>query len=189
MRYILRLALAPLSRFGEPLLNRRPLHLMLACLLLTLSVMAQDADINLDIIGIDSTDLDNVVIHASVLDGSGQMVSGLGLDDFSLGGALADKGRVLKVENVTDDDLAFATVLVIDTSSSMAGAPLERTQAAARAFINGLGADDPVAIVLFNWEVRKVVGFTTDRNLLMRQLDNMSYGGQTAALRRHPGRH
>ena len=142
--------------------------------------MAQEADIKLDILGIDSTDLDNVAISASVLDGSGQMVSGLGLDDFSLGGALADKGRVLKVENVTDNDLAFATVLVIDTSSSMAGAPLERTQAAARAFINGLGADDPVAIVLFNWEVRHVVGFTTDRNLLMRQLDNVSYGGQTA---------
>ncbi len=165
---------------GELVLNRRLLLLMFACLLLPLSVTAQESDITLDIIGIDSTDLEQVVIHASVLDGSGQLVSGLGLDDFSLGGALADAGRVLKVENVTADDLAFATVLVIDTSSSMAGRPLEQTQAAARAYINGLGEDDPVAIVLFNSRVRNVVGFTTDRALLMRQLDNLGYGGKTA---------
>ncbi len=141
---------------------------------------AQDSDINIDIIGIDSTDLDQITIHASVLDASGKMVSGLGLADFSLGGTLADFGKVLKVENVTDDELAFATVLVIDTSSSMAGRPLEQTQAAARAFINGLGEDDPVAIVLFNYSVRNVVGFTTDRALLLRQLDNVGYGGPTA---------
>ncbi len=162
-------------------LNRRALLAFIAVLLLSCFLAsAQDSDINIDIIGIDSTDLDQVAIHVSVLDASGKMVSGLGLADFSLGGALADFGKVLKVENVTDDELAFATVLVIDTSSSMAGRPLEQTQAAARAFINGLGEDDPVAIVLFNYSVRNVVGFTTDRALLLRQLDNVGYGGPTA---------
>ena len=163
-------------------MNRPALRAFIAVLLLLSCTMAsaQDTNINIDIIGIDSTDLDQVTIHASVLDASGKMVSGLGLENFSLGGALADSGRVLKVENVTDDELAFATVLVIDTSSSMAGRPLEQTQTAARAFINALGADDPVAIVLFDSSVRNVVGFTTDRALLLRQLDNMAYGGHTA---------
>ncbi len=163
-------------------MNRPALRAFIAILLLLSCfwATAQDSNINIDIIGIDSTDLDQVTIHASVLDASGKMVSGLGLEDFSLSGALADFGQVLKVENVMDDELAFATVLVIDTSSSMAGRPLERTRTAARAFIDGLGADDPVAIVLFNYSVRNVVGFTTDRALLSRQLDNMAFGGQTA---------
>ncbi|MCY4465729.1 MAG: VWA domain-containing protein [Chloroflexi bacterium] len=163
-------------------MNRRTLRAFIAVLLLLPCFMAsaQDSNIHIDIIGVDSTDLDQVAIHASVLDASGKMVSGLGLANFSLGGALADSGQVLKVENVTDDELAFATVLVIDTSSSMAGRPLEQTQTAARAFINGLGEDDPVAIVLFSDSVRNVVGFTTDRALLLRQLDNMAYGGHTA---------
>ncbi|MCY4145204.1 MAG: VWA domain-containing protein, partial [Chloroflexi bacterium] len=163
-------------------MNRRAFWTCIAALLLLSRFVtsAQESNIHIDIIGIDSTDLDQVTIHASVLDASGKMVSGLGLADFSLGGALADLGQVLKVENVTDDELAFATVLVIDTSSSMAGRPLEQTKTAARAFINGLGKDDPVAIVLFNYSVRNVVDFSTDRALLLRQLDNIAYGGPTA---------
>ncbi|MXV92285.1 MAG: VWA domain-containing protein, partial [Chloroflexi bacterium] len=163
-------------------LNRRALRAFFAVLLLLSCLMAsaQDSSIHIDIIGIDSTDLEQVTIHASVLDASGKLVSGLGVEDFSLGGELADYGQVLKVENVTDDELAFATVLVIDTSSSMAGRPLELTKSAARAFINGLGEDDPVAILLFDYSVRNVVGFTTDRSLLLNQLDNFAYGGPTA---------
>ena len=142
---------------------------------------AQDeSGISLDIIGIDSTDLNQITINTSVLDGSGQLISGLDVSNFSIGGQLAGIAQVTAVENVTDDDLAFATVLVIDTSSSMADRPLTQTQQAARQYISALGPDDPVAIVVFNTRVSLVTNFTTDRAELMRVIDGLFYGGQTA---------
>ena len=139
-----------------------------------------DAGLSLDVIGIDSTDLSQIFIHASILDSSGQLVSGLNVDSFSVGGALTGLARVTKVENVTDDELAFASVLVIDTSSSMADRPLSQAQQAARQFINALRPNDPVAIVTFSTRVSLVVDFTTDRDQLLRAIDSLEYGGQTA---------
>ena len=141
---------------------------------------AQESRISLDIIGISSTDLAQVAIHASVLDSSGQLISGLGIDNFSVGGDLAGAARVTDVANVTDDDLDFATVLVMDTSSSMAGPPLSNAQAAARSYLAALGEDDPVALIAFNNQARLLVDYTTDRQRLIRAIDTLPYGGKTA---------
>ena len=164
-------------------MKQRALRVIIALLLLLpLSVVfTQDiADITLDIIGIDSTDLSQVTIHVSILDATGQLVSGLGLDNFAVGGDLAGSAQITNVENIVDDDLAFASVLVIDTSSSMADRPLSEAQAAARSYIAALGPDDPVAIVTFSTTVRQVVEYTTDRARLNEVIDNLAYGGKTA---------
>ena len=163
-------------------MNRRLRRAILALLMLlpVSLVFPQDSGISLDIIGITSTDLSQVAIHASVLDSSGQLVSGLESENFAIGGDLAGLAEVTGVENVTDDDLDFASVLVIDTSSSMADRPLTQAQAAARSYLEALGADDPVAIVTFSSEVRLVVDFTTDRERLNRAIDSLAYGGKTA---------
>ena len=134
----------------------------------------------LDVIGIDSTDLTNVIIHASILDSTEQLVSDLEVDNFSIGGDLAGLAQVIKVENVTNDDLDFASVLVFDTSSSMADRPLDLAKAAARGYLEAMGADDPVAIVSFSDYARLVVDYTTDRERLHRAIDSLAYGGQTA---------
>ncbi len=136
--------------------------------------------ISLDIIGLNSTDLSNVSINASILDSSGQLVSGLNVDDFSIGGDLAGLASVTRVENVAFDDLPFATVLVIDTSSSMADRPLRQAKQAAREFVYALRPGDPVAIVTFNTQVSLAMDYTVDRNLLLRAIDSLAYGGQTA---------
>ncbi len=155
--------------------------LLVLLLLSPFAAYAQDPpSLSLDIIGIDSTDLSEVAIHASILDAAGQLVSGLEAANFSIGGDLAGRARVTQVANVTDDDLAFASVLVMDTSSSMAGKPLIEAQAAARSYLAALGPDDPVALVAFNTDVRQISGYTTDRGALLNQIDNLAYGGQTA---------
>ena len=82
--------------------------------------------------------------------------------------------------NINDDSLAFATVLVIDTSSSMAGIPLDLSQAAARVYIEELVPDNPIAIVAFSTEARQVINYTTDRERLLAAIDNLPYGGKTA---------
>ena len=155
---------------------------LLCCALLPLSLIsAQDeGGITLDIIGIDPIDLSQILIHTSILDGSGQLISGLDVDNFSIAGDLEGLASVTRVENITDDELAFASVLVIDTSSSMADRPLTQAKQAARQYISALGPDDPVAIVSFSSRVRVASDFTTDRDALLRVIDNLSYGGQTA---------
>ena len=142
---------------------------------------AQDeAGITLDIIGVDATDLSSVTVNVSVLDASGQLVSGLEADNFSVGGDLADRATIRRVENVTDDGLAFASVLVIDTSSSMSGRPLEQTQAAARSYVGALGPDDTVALVIFDSTFQVLVDYTTDKARLVEVIDQLYAGGQTA---------
>ncbi len=138
------------------------------------------AAISLDVIGVDSTDLSRVSIYTSVLDASGQLISGLDVGNFSIGGDLAGLANVTRVENVTDDDLAFASVLVIDTSSSMADRPLRQAKRAAAQYVKSLRSNDPVAIVTFSTTVSLVVDYTTDRDLLLRAIDSLAYGGQTA---------
>ncbi len=139
-------------------------------------VFYQDsAGISLDVIGIDSTNLSQVAINAS-----GQLVSGLDVDNFSVGGDLEDLATVTGVENITDDDLAFASVLVIDTSSSMADRPMREAKRAAARYVMSLRPNDPVAIVTFSTIASLIVDYTTDRDLLLRAIDSLAYGGQTA---------
>ncbi len=173
----------PAIASGEFDLTHRALRIMFVLLsLLSVGlVFPQDeAGVTLDIIGIDSTDLSQVAIHTSVLDTSGQLVSGLGVEHFSIGGDLASFAQVTKVENVSDDDLAFASVLVIDTSSSMAEDPIWKAQAAARDYIMALEDDDPVALLIFNNDVQTVVDYSTNRSMLLEAVDNLAYGGRTA---------
>ena len=144
-------------------------------------VVYQDsAGISLDVIGINSTDLSQVLINASILDASGQLVSGLGVENFTVGGGLAGSAHVTAAENVTDDDLAFASVLVIDTSSSMADRPIREAKKAAATYVNSLRANDPVAILTFSTSASLLVDYTTDRERLLRAIDSLAYGGQTA---------
>ena len=163
-------------------MNRLGWGMMAALLLLFFGrSWAQDeAGITLDIIGVDATDLSSVTVNVSVLDASGQLVSGLEADNFSVGGDLADRATIRRVENVTDDGLAFASVLVIDTSSSMSGRPLEQTQAAARSYVGALGADDAVALVIFDSNFQILVDYTTDKARLVEVIDQLYAGGQTA---------
>ena len=163
---------------------KRLLWLIFAASILSISLgivfTQDDAGISLDVIGIDSTDLSSIAIHASILDASGQLISGLGVGNFAVGGELTGLANVTRVENVSDDDLAFASVLVIDTSSSMADRPLTQVKHAARQYISALGPNDPVAIVTFNSQVSLVVDYTTDHDLLLGAIDRLAYGGLTA---------
>ena len=161
--------------------NRLGWGMMAALLLFFGRSWAQDeAGITLDIIGVDATDLSSVTVNVSVLDASGQLVSGLGADNFSVGGDLADTATIRRVENVTDDGLAFASILVIDTSSSMSGRPLEQTQAAARSYVGALGPNDAVALVIFDSTFQVLVDYTTDKARLVEVIDQLYAGGQTA---------
>lgn len=83
-----------------------------------------------------------------VLDDRGRAVPGLGTGDFRVtedGKPVAD----LEVRPSFRDGGSLAVVLVLDTSFSMRGEPLDGAKAAARSFLDRLGPDDRVALVTF----------------------------------------
>lgn len=164
-------------------LNKRFLLTLIAALfLIPAAVMKQESQPapRLEITGVNATEMPTVLINANVFDTLGQPVLGLGPEDFVLSGEAAEFASIVDVQNITDDDLPISAVLVIDTSSSMSGNPLEQAQEAASIFVNSLGDEDSVAILTFDTDVQLVQDYTTDKEVLLDAIESLRFGGQTA---------
>jgi VWFA-related protein len=140
---------------------------------------APAAPLNLTITGVNASDYPTVVVSAEALDQLGQPIFGLGAENFSVVGDLVGRANIVRVENITDDNLTFDVVLAVDTSSSMAGTPFERAREAALRFVEEAGSNARIAIVTFDNSVRLVQDFTSDRDTLVNTLNNLGFGGQT----------
>jgi VWFA-related protein len=132
-----------------------------------------------EITGVNATDLPTAVVTVNVLDSLGQPVRGLDESNFRLTGALADEATITSVENVSDDDLSFAVVLVIDISDSMTGLPITRAKEAAQLFVQSIGPNDPVAIYTFASRFHLVQDYTTDKGALSAAIDSLGTAGRT----------
>ncbi|GAB5493142.1 MAG: hypothetical protein Phog2KO_33570 [Phototrophicaceae bacterium] len=145
-------------------------------------VFAQNAPPSptIEITGANASDLPTITITTSVLDSNNLPVAGLTIDDFTLGGDLEGLATIVNVENITLDNLPFATVLLIDTSTSMSGLPLQQAKEAASLFVQSVGDDDPIAIVTFNTRTRLVQDYTTDKDLLLDVINSLQVTGRTA---------
>lgn len=73
-----------------------------------------------------------------------------------------------------------AVVLVLDTSGSMAGAPLTAARAAARRYVQALPADVEIAVVTAGAPAVVVLPPTRDRAAAGRALDRLAAKGETA---------
>ena len=71
-------------------------------------------------------------------------------------------------------------ILLLDTSGSVAGERLGHLRAAAHAFVNGLGPEDPATLLTFSHDVRVASPPSLDRAALHRALDDARAGGGTA---------
>ena len=158
----------------------RPILALLVLFSLGAVLAQEDMTPTIELTGVDPSDLPTVVVTTTVLDAVGQPVLGLGVNDFSVTGELAGRARVVSVENITDNNLNFASVLVIDTSSSMVGLPIELAQVAAQAFVDSLADGDQVAIVVFDTTARLLVDFTADKAVLSQAIATLPVGGKTA---------
>ncbi|MEA2828490.1 MAG: hypothetical protein QOF60_3160 [Actinomycetota bacterium] len=93
-----------------------------------------------------------------VIDDQGRAVPGLGAAEFRV----EEDGQpvaILDVRPSFRDGGSLAVALLIDTSFSMAGAPLEGAKAAAGAFLERLTPDDRVAVVTFGLPPKELVPF------------------------------
>src|SRR5690606_32181684 len=86
----------------------------------------------------------------------------------------------LVVEPVGASTVPVGVVLVIDTSGSMAGAPMEAAIAAAQSFVDQARPEDRIAIVTFADEVQVVSGFTNNKTALNSTLGAIVADGETS---------
>jgi VWFA-related protein len=154
--------------------------LLCAALLLMAAVTARQPDGRAELTGINTTEYPQVVLTANVYDRFGLPQAGLTPDAFRLEGDVANQCLISGVENISDANLPFSTVLVIDVSDSMAGEPLASARAAAQEYIDTLRPGDSAAVIAFASTVRLVQDFTTDTELLRAAIDGLAISGQTA---------
>lgn len=89
---------------------------------------------------------------------------------------------LLQLTIIRADELATNTsvMLVIDTSESMRGTPMDSVKDAARNFVVSLGGDVPIAIATFSNEAQVVKDYTTDISELLRTISDLTPFGVTA---------
>lgn len=86
----------------------------------------------------------------------------------------------VKVEPLSGPATPASVVLVIDTSGSMDGTPLEHAKDAARAFVRSIGDAAQVAVVSFDDKPTLRSGFTDDALALESAISSLEARGETA---------
>lgn len=73
-----------------------------------------------------------------------------------------------------------AVTLLIDTSGSMLGKPLDDAKAAALLFIEQAQPNDRISLIAFNSTVTRLVDFTSDKKKLSQAIEGLEAKGETA---------
>jgi Mg-chelatase subunit ChlD len=116
---------------------------------------------------------------AKVLDQNDRPVTGLGMGNFSVTAG----ERIFSadsVQSVVDAQVAISSLLVIDTSGSMEGSPLDDARQAASQYIGSQDAIDSVAIMAFSDDVRLVSDYSQDFVAVQNTLGGLVAGGNTS---------
>ncbi|MEX2081817.1 MAG: VWA domain-containing protein, partial [Dehalococcoidia bacterium] len=158
----------------------RPLLLLGAVLAtgLITQVRGQSAVEQLQISGTEVSD-NQVVVAVSALDGAGNPVEGLSQGDFT---ALLDDEplEILSLQPEVDSSLPLALIIVMDTSGSMAGGPLDAAKQAIQPVLESLRAGDRAALISFAETVTTTVPLTGDTDSLRAGLASLVAEGNTA---------
>lgn len=122
-----------------------------------------------------STGVENVYVDVWVGRGAAP-VRGLTAADFEV----LDNGAPQQIQLVDTDRVPLHAVLVVDTSASVAGQPLDALKAAAADFLKGLAARDRATLVSFS-DTRRLRGpLAGDPAATMAALDTLAASGTTA---------
>jgi VWFA-related protein len=108
----------------------------------------------------------------------GAPVAGLADRDF----VVKDNGVPQTARVVEREEAPLTAVLVLDCSSSVAGAKLEFLKAAASAFVRGLHPRDEAALVAFQSLVKLLHAATADRQALLDAIGSMTAEGGTSMI-------
>ncbi|MBV9081470.1 MAG: VWA domain-containing protein [Acidobacteriaceae bacterium] len=116
-----------------------------------------------------------VVLHASVTDRKGKLITNLDRNAFRV----FENGQPQDVKIFRREDVPVSLGILVDDSGSMSE-KLPRVAAAARAMVEASNPQDEVFIVNFNDEAYLDVPFTNDINKMQQGLDRIDARGGTA---------
>jgi VWFA-related protein len=114
-------------------------------------------------------------VNASVTDRNGRAIPGMRNSDF----AVYEDGSERKIVDVTPATEPFNLALLLDVSGSVEER-IDFIRKAARDFLNTASPQDRISIISFRDDIKIVSGFSTDRSLLSKKLDELDAGGATA---------
>lgn len=111
-----------------------------------------------------------VFIDASILDNKGNFVGGLTDRNFRI----FDNGEPRPIVIFDPVELPAKVLVMMETSPAVYLVHDEHL-AAAYSLLDGLAADDQVALVAYDQSPRMVLGFTTDKSALLAALNEVQY--------------
>jgi VWFA-related protein len=114
-------------------------------------------------------------VLVKVTDINNRAIADLKKDDFEV----SESGNEREVLSVEPTTAPFNLVLLLDVSGSVENY-VDFIRKAARNFVNTVGREDKVAILIFNDDVKTISTFTTDKGKLSESLDTFDAGGSTA---------
>jgi len=119
--------------------------------------------------------VDQVVVHTTVLDKSGHFISGLKKEDFRM----YEDGIGQTINLFSQEDVPVSLGIVLDTSGSMRN-KIDNVNRAALAFIKASNPEDEVFLIGFNDQVELLEDYTSDLEEISDALDNIIVSGGTA---------
>jgi len=119
--------------------------------------------------------VEEVVLHATVLDQKQHLVSGLRQDDF----AVFEDGKPMAITSFHQEDIPVAIGIVIDNSGSMRDKRQKVNQAALN-LVRASNPQDELFVVNFNDEYYLDQDFTSNINQLKEGLEHIESRGGTA---------
>jgi len=109
---------------------------------------------------------------------NGHPVRGLRASDFEL----RDEGVLQKIALADVDKIPLSVVLVLDSSASLAGQPMEFLRSAAGGLVNALTPPDRAALVSFNHAVAIRSEPSTDRGPILSELEALEAKSTTSLI-------
>ena len=152
---------------------------LLIFLIIPSNVYGQISSLSVKIEKIDDQAFPKNKVFISVSDAQGFPIKGLQSNNFKLseGGKPVANLSVTPFQNY---EQPLAIILVLDTSGSMQGKPLENSIAAAKQFNTSLADQDVLGLVAFDTDVTTLQLPTTDRGAVEAQLATLKAEGATA---------
>ncbi len=114
-------------------------------------------------------------VNVQVVDINNRSIANLNESDF----VLTERGNEREILSVKPTTSPFNLVLLLDVSGSVENY-VDFIRKAARNFVNTIGSQDKLSIVIFNEDVKTISTFTTDKDALSESLDTFDAGGGTA---------
>ena len=128
---------------------------------------------------IDTAGFPNINLYLSFKEGSRLGLQELEKNNF----IIKENNQEIKdftVKKIGETDEPIATVLVIDTSGSMKGDPINNAKNAAVSFIDNMRDIDKIAIVGFADTVTEYSAFTSDKTVLKKSIEAITSEGETS---------